>query len=90
MAKSKSYRIAVGLRYRDGSGTAPSLSVNERSLNAEKVVGVARRFGVPVVERAELAQALSLLELDQEIPERYFEAVALILSRLQGQHTKGK
>jgi type III secretion system FlhB-like substrate exporter len=42
-------------------------------------VALAKRYGVPVVERPELAEALSEVELDQEVPAHLFEVAASLL-----------
>lgn len=60
----------------------PSLALKGEFLLADRVVEVARRFGVPVVEDAGLAQALSPLEIDQKIPEKLYRAVAVLLNYL--------
>ncbi len=84
MGKGKfNYRVAVGLEYDGKRRDAPTLSVKGHQLQADEVVKLARRYGVPVVENAELAKALNGLELDQEIPEKLFEAVALLLQELE-------
>ena len=80
--KRAKYSVAVGLTY-DGKGDAtPTVGVKGENLVADDVVRIARRFGVPVIERSELAKALQALEERQEIPEELFEAVAIILHEM--------
>ena len=77
------YRTAVGLAYLPGQDGAPSVEVKGEDLIAEKIVQTAHRFGVPVVEDRNLARALNSLELDQQIPESLFEAVAVVLNQIE-------
>lgn len=77
------YRRAVGLGYDERRGAAPHVTVNGEELSADEIVRVARRFGVPVVERKELAEALGGLDADQEIPPDLYEAVAVLLHELE-------
>ena len=49
----------------------------------ERVVSLARRYNIPVVERPELVRALEGLEIDSEIPPKLFKAVAVLISELE-------
>jgi flagellar biosynthesis protein len=53
-----------------------------RGLVGEKIVQTAQAHGVPLEKNPALAQALSTIELDAEIPERLYVAVAEILAFL--------
>ena len=77
------YRTAIGLAYLPGRESAPSVEVKGEDLVAERIVQTAHRFGVPVVEDRSLARALNGLELDQQIPESLFEAVAVVLNQIE-------
>lgn len=77
------FKTAVALGYREGQQTAPSLSAKGENLNADQIVKIARRFGIPVVEKPELAGSLKDMKIDQEIPPSLYEAVALVLSQLK-------
>jgi len=67
-------RRASALRY-EGSG-APKVTATGRGLVADRIVEVARENGIPVREDPALAEALASLELDTEIPEDLYTAVA--------------
>jgi flagellar biosynthesis protein len=45
----------------------------------KKIVEVAKAHGVPLQKDPALAAALSTLELEQEIPEQLYKAVAQVL-----------
>jgi flagellar biosynthesis protein len=72
-----SRRLAVALTY-DGAG-APRVTAKGHGQVAEKIVETARAHDVPVEENAVLAQALSGVELDEEIPVELYQAVAQVI-----------
>lgn len=76
------YKRAVGLEYKEGGASAPRLSLSALQNEADIAVKMAKRFGIPVVERPEIAKALSAFEVGSEIPEELFETVALIIAEL--------
>lgn len=67
-------RRASALRY-EGTG-APKVTASGQGLIADRIIEVARENGIPVREDPALAQALAALELDTEIPEDLYTAVA--------------
>ena len=67
-------RRASALHYQ-GSG-APKVTASGAGYVADRIVEVARANGVPVREDPALAEALTALELDQEIPRDLYTAVA--------------
>jgi flagellar biosynthesis protein len=82
--KSKGvYDIAVGLAYEEGVDPAPEVIVKGEGLEADEIVRLANRYGVPVVEKEELSELLKGIPLDETIPADLYEAVALILSELK-------
>jgi type III secretion system FlhB-like substrate exporter len=70
---------AVALLYRQGI-PAPLVAAKGEGRLAGRIVDIAHEAGVPVVEDAGAAEALFPLGLGEFIPERYYEAVALILA----------
>jgi flagellar biosynthesis protein len=77
------FEYAVGLAYDGSNEEAPHVVVKGEGYTADEVVRIARRFGVPVVERGEISELLSGIPLDERIPEDLYEAVALILCELK-------
>lgn len=70
-------QIAVALLYEEPN--APRVVATGRGWVGDKIIESAREHGVPIEENAALAQALSTIELDEEIPEALYRAVAEIL-----------
>ena len=71
-------RLAVALRYE--KPRAPRVVASGRGSIAEKIIETAAANGVPVRENPELAEALAKLDLDKEIPENLYRAVAQVLA----------
>ncbi|AMJ60682.1 EscU/YscU/HrcU family type III secretion system export apparatus switch protein [Bosea sp. PAMC 26642] len=71
-------QIAVALEY-DGQG-APRVTAKGRGELAQRIVDTGREHGVAIEENAVLAQALSAVELDDQIPEELYRAVAQVIA----------
>ncbi|WP_106755284.1 EscU/YscU/HrcU family type III secretion system export apparatus switch protein [Pannonibacter carbonis] len=70
-------RLAIALKY-DKQG-APTVTAKGRGAVAERIVAAAREAGVPIEADSYLAEALSGLELDEEIPAELYQAVAVLI-----------
>lgn len=71
-------KVAVALRY--DAPNAPRVVASGRGLMGQRIIDAAQAHGVPLERNPGLAQALSTIELDAEIPERLYTAVAEILA----------
>jgi flagellar biosynthesis protein len=71
-------RKATALHY-EGHG-APKVVATGKGLVAERIVAAAREAGIPIKEDRALSDALAGLELEQEIPEDLYKAVAETLA----------
>jgi flagellar biosynthetic protein FlhB len=80
--------LAVALKYDRGTMGAPRVVAKGAGYVASRIVDLARRHSVPVVERQAVAQALyKAVPIGQEIPHALFQAVAEVLAyvyRLRG------
>ena len=74
----KPTKQAVALEY--GLRETPVLSARGSGAVAERIIEEARRRGVYIAEDPQLLGLLAQLEVDQEIPEQLYTAVAVILS----------
>jgi len=72
--------LAVALKYERAAMGAPKVVAKGAGFMAERIREIAGKSGVPIVEDKPVAQALFKLELDTEIPEALYRAVARILS----------
>ena len=78
MKQPKNIKTAIALEY-DFEG-APRVTAKGNGLIAEKIIETARVNNVAVEENAILAEALSGIELEEQIPENLYRAVAEVLS----------
>ncbi len=76
--RSKPIRTAVALEY-DSIG-APRVTAKGRGEVAERIIALAQAHDVAIEENAILAEALSGVELEEQIPENLYRAVAQVLS----------
>jgi flagellar biosynthetic protein FlhB len=77
--------LAVALRYAPGEMGAPTVVAKGAEHVAERIKEIARRHGVPVVERRALARALfRSVPVGGEIPGTLYRAVAEILAYIYG------
>ena len=71
---------AVALRYERRKDSAPKVLAKGKGIIAEKIVELAKKHGIPVIEDEELVSFLVLLDLGEEIPPSLYKAVAKILA----------
>ncbi len=79
MSKPTNKTLAVALRYDKSKDAAPRVVATGRGWLGQQIIDVAREHGVPLEQNPELAEALSALEVDEEIPEQLYRVVAQIL-----------
>ena len=72
--------VAVAIKYDKEKGGAPRVVAKGMRKNAETIKEIARQAGVPILRNIPLAQALHKLDLEEEIPEELYEAVAEVLN----------
>ncbi len=73
-------RRAVALRYRAESEAAPRVVAKGSGLLAERILELAREHKIHVHEDPDLVEVLAKLEVDAEIPESLYRAVAEVLA----------
>ncbi len=81
--------LALAIKYDSMTMTAPQVVAKGAGLIAERIKTIAMENNIPVVENKELAQNLyKLVDIGEEIPVRFFQAVAELLAYVYG--LKGK
>lgn len=73
-------QLAVALKYERGQEGAPVVAAAGKGVIAEKIIEVAETHGVPVVEQAAVAEALTTVEIGKEVPPSLYRAVAEVLA----------
>lgn len=72
-------RKAAALKYEMGF-KAPIVTAVGFGQIADKIIREAGKSGVPVIENSTLAESLSVLEINEDIPPELFEACAAVIS----------
>lgn len=71
--------VAVALKYDREKMGAPQITAKGAELMAAKMREIAREASVPVMRDVSLARAMYELEVEDEVPEELYEAVAVVL-----------
>ena len=71
--------IAVALRY-ESTQTAPQVIASGKGALAEQIIQAAKEHHVPLHEDSLLAEMLSTLDINEEIPEILYVLVAEIIA----------
>ena len=74
----KAGRKAIALEY--GKNPVPMLTAKGEDVMAEAIIAEAKKQGIHITEDPQLVALLSTLDLNAEIPENLYVAVAVILS----------
>ena len=72
-------KFAVALQYELGTDAAPRVTAKGKGDVADRIVETAKAAGVHIEHNEPLAQSLSQLELDQQIPKELYRAVAEVI-----------
>jgi flagellar biosynthesis protein len=86
MTKVARTPLAVALRYQ--APQAPKVVAVGRGELGQRIIDVAREHDVPLEANPALAEALSAVELETEIPHELYIAVATILAFILRASTK--
>jgi flagellar biosynthesis protein len=79
VAPKNESKKAAALRYDRARDHAPKVVAKGRGKMADRIVAAAREHNVPLVEDRNLVQMLEVLDLDTEIPQELYQAVAEVL-----------
>lgn len=82
MKKTEKNPKAVALAYKPGLDRAPKVTAKGRGKVAERIIELARQHHLAIHEDPDLVEALSLLDLNEEIPEDLYVLVAELLAFL--------
>ena len=80
MKNEEPRKKAVALRYDPEKEEAPKVVAKGSGHLAERILEIAREHGVPLHHDPDLVAVLSKLDVDREIPEKLYRAVAEILA----------
>lgn len=73
---------AAAIRYDSDTDRVPKLIAKGKGVVAEKIIAKAKEHGIYIKEDEDLVEALSTLDLLDDIPEELYQVVAAILAEL--------
>jgi flagellar biosynthesis protein len=76
---SKLPTLAIALQYDKANAPTPRVIAKGKGASGEAIIALAREHGIPIEENVLLAQALSQVEIGEDIPEALYRAVAEVL-----------
>lgn len=71
---------AIALKYEVEKNNAPKVVAKGSRKIAEKIIGMAKEYGITIKEDKELVEILSKLDIGDEIPSHLYEVVAKIFA----------
>jgi len=72
------YQQSIGIAL-NSKHNVPFISLNEESFQADEVVKIAQRYGIPIIEDSSCVDILSEFDLDDDIPYDLYEAMLALL-----------
>ncbi len=71
---------AAALRYDTSKESAPRLLAKGQGQSAENIIKIAQLHNLPIKKDEDLIELLSKVEIDKEVPEALYKAVAEVFS----------
>lgn len=71
---------AAALRYDTSKESAPRVVAKGQGQSAENIIKIAELHNLPIKKDEDLVELLSKVELDKEVPEALYKAVAEVFS----------
>ncbi|NPA59844.1 MAG: type III secretion system protein [Epsilonproteobacteria bacterium] len=71
---------AAALRYDASKESAPRLLAKGNGKSAQNIIKLAKLHDIPIKKDEDLIELLSKVELDKEVPEAMYKAVAEVFS----------
>ncbi|MDD5051534.1 MAG: EscU/YscU/HrcU family type III secretion system export apparatus switch protein [Sulfuricurvum sp.] len=71
---------AIAMRYNSEKENAPRIVAKGQGVTAENIIKIAELHNLPIKKDEDLVELLSKVELDREIPEKLYAAVAEVFS----------
>ena len=71
---------AVALKYDKKRDDAPTVKASGKGEVAKKIIKIAENYNLPIKKDEDLVELLSKVEIDKEIPQNLYKAVAEVFS----------
>jgi len=72
--------MAIAIQYDEKTMMAPKVTAKGQHQKAERIIEIAKEHHVPIMRNIELAHQLYEVDVDKDIPESLYEAVAEVLN----------
>lgn len=72
--------LAIAVKYNESEMNAPTVMMKGQRQFAENIRAYAKEAGIPIIQNVPLAWALNEVEIEAEIPEELYQAMAEILA----------
>ncbi len=73
-------RKAAALRYNTNKENAPRVLAKGKGKSADNIIKIAQLHNLPIKKDEDLVELLSHVEIDKEVPEALYKAVAEVFS----------
>ena len=71
---------AAAIKYDKKKGIAPRVVAKGKGETAQKIISLAKEHDLPIRKDEDLVELLSKVELDKEVPENLYKAVAEVFA----------
>ncbi len=71
---------AVALKYDKDKDSAPKVKAKGKGETAKNIIKIAQEYNLPIKKDEDLVELLSKVEIDKDIPENLYKAVAEVFS----------
>jgi len=71
---------AVALKYDAQKSSAPKVTAKGEGFTAQTIIKIAQENGIPIKKDEDLVEMLSKLDIDKEVPEQMYKAIAEVFS----------
>ncbi|NOX16406.1 MAG: type III secretion system protein [Epsilonproteobacteria bacterium] len=71
---------AVALKYDKSKDSAPKVKAAGKGEVAKKIIKIAEKYNLPIKKDEDLVELLSKVQIDKEIPQNLYKAVAEVFS----------
>ncbi len=84
MKNKISSKKATALKYDEKKDIAPKITASGTGYVAKNIIQIAKENNIPIKEDGDLINMLSQIELNAQIPEELYKAVAEVFSFIYG------
>ena len=71
---------AVALKYDAKKNAAPKVTAKGEGKTAQKIIALAQNNDIPIKKDEDLVEMISKVELEREVPEEMYKAIAEVFS----------